>query len=78
MEVQFGDIKIEIPYEKYLLKHCMENPFGMMFPKPNPELFNAFLKGIPMDYAKYFEEYKKHMEKFVKMSKPGKSEESVR
>ncbi len=75
MEIQFGDIKIKVPYEKYLLKHSMENPFGTMFSKSNQDFFNAFFKRTPKDYIHYFEEYKKHMDKFAKMSKPGKSEE---
>lgn len=75
MEIKFGDIKITVPYEKYLIKHSMENPFGTMFSKSNQDFFNAFIKRTPTDYTNYFEEYKKLMEKFAKMSKPGKSEE---
>ncbi len=78
MEIQFGDIKIEIPYEKYWLKHSMENPFGMMFSKSNHDFFNTFFKRMPVDYANYFEEYRRCMEKFIKMSKPDKSEESMK
>ena len=75
MEIKFGDIKITVPYEKYLLKQSMENPFGPMFSKPNQDFFNVFFKRAPIDYTNYFEEYKKWMEKFSKMGKPGKSEE---
>lgn len=78
MEIKFGDIKITFPYEKYLLKHSMENPFEAMFSKPGQDFFNAFFKRASTDYNNYFEEYKKFMEKLIKMSKPDKSEESIK
>lgn len=65
MKIQFGDIKITVPYEKYLLKHSMENPFGTMFSKSNQDFFNAFSKRTHTDYIHYFEEYKKCMDKFI-------------
>ncbi len=75
MEIKYGNIKMTIPYEKFLLKYSMENPFGAMFSKRNQD-FEVFFKKAAADYASYFEEYRKWMEKFVgEMSKPGKSEE---
>ncbi|HEX2944868.1 MAG TPA: hypothetical protein VHT96_02810 [Clostridia bacterium] len=76
MEIKYGNVKITVPYEKYLLKHGMENPFGTMFSKRNQDLFEAFFKRAAADYANHLEEYKKWMDKFAaEMSKPEKSEE---
>ncbi len=75
MEMKFGDIKITVPYEKYLLKYKMENPFGAMFSKRNQDFFDEFFKRAQQDYINFAEEYKRRMEKFVKTSKPDKSEE---
>lgn len=75
MEIKFGDIKIEVPYEKYLLKYGMGNPFNAMSSKSNQDFFNAFFRKAFTDYANYLEEYRKWMEKFANMSNPGKSEE---
>jgi hypothetical protein len=76
MEIKYGNVKITIPYEKFFLKHSMENPFGAKFSKRNQDFFDAFFKRAAADYTNYFEEYKKWMDKFVDgMSKPDKSEE---
>jgi hypothetical protein len=75
MEMKLGDIKITVPYEKYLLKYKMENPFGTMFSKRNQDFFDEFFKRAQQDYINFAEEYKRRMEKFVKPSKPDKSEE---
>lgn len=71
MEIKFGEIKVSFPYEKYVLKHSMENPFGSMLFKPNQEFFNAFFKKASMNY---YDEYRSWMEKLLNTGKPGKSE----
>ena len=76
MEINFGDIKITIPYEKYFFKYSIEKPFGAMFSKHKPDFFEASFKRAAADYTNYIEEYKKCMGKFVfGMNKSGKSEE---
>lgn len=72
MEIKFGDVKITFPYEKYIVKHSMENPFSTMLLKSNQDFINAFFNKSPMDY---YVEYKNMMDKFANMSNPGKNEE---
>lgn len=76
MEIKYGNIKMSIPYEKFLLKYSSGNPFGAMFSKRSQDLFETFFKKAVADYTNYFEEYKKWMDKFVaEMSKHDDSEE---
>lgn len=72
MEIKFGNIMIEVPYEKYLMKSMMrKNPFDSMFSKTNPGFSGNLLNKPPVSMTDYFEGFAKMMRKFTKMRKPG-------
>ena len=73
MKIQFGDIEIKIPYEKYFGKNNgMVNPFETMFLKSNQAFLNEFFKN-PSNFTNIYGEFVKWMENYAKMSKLGKS-----
>lgn len=76
MKIQFGNIEIRVPYEKYMLQKLtrMGNPFETMFSKSNHDFCNDFFKKSQSIFTNYFEEHKKWMEKFSEMNKPKKNE----
>ena len=70
MKIKFGNVSIEFPYEKFLKDlGSMENPFGARFPKSSQDFYKAFSKMTPSSFSDYFEDYRKSMEKHIKMSK---------
>jgi hypothetical protein len=75
MKIEFGEFKVEFPYEKYLEKYMgKNNSFETMFEKPNPEILNDFFKKMPIIMADYFEELAKTMEHHAKKSKQKKKD----
>lgn len=74
MKIQFGDIEMKFPYEKYFGKNNrMENPFETMFLKFNQAFLNEFMKN-PSNFTNHYGEFVRWMENYAKMSKPGKSD----
>lgn len=68
MKIKFGNISIELPYKEFTEKFgMMANPFAAMFSKTNEEFFQNFIKMSRTGFTKYFEEYRKWMEKHADM-----------
>jgi hypothetical protein len=68
MKIQFGNIQIKVPYEKYMLQKFTgkENPFEAIFSKRNQDVHNDFFKKAQSSFTNY---YKKWMEKLSEMNK---------